>query len=84
MADYEIVIHLRDSAEPTRIPMPGVPAHDAEADRQELIYELDEARLAEVPLLSVQTASGFPSDPLVIDPHRITEIDLLELRDDTA
>ncbi len=79
VADYEIVIHLRDSAEPLRIPLPGVSEHDAEAEREALIYDLDQARLAEVPLLAVQTRSGFPRDPLPLDPHRITEIDLIEM-----
>ena len=79
VADYEIVIHLRDSAEPLRVPLPGVSEHDAEAEREALIYDLDEARLAEVPLLAVQTKKGFPRDPLPLDPHRITEIDLIEM-----
>ena len=81
MPDYEIVIHLRDSAEPTVVPLPGVPAHEAEAERQALIYDLDEARLAEAPAFEVRTKSGFPDEPLVLDPHRVTEVDLRELPD---
>lgn len=79
MAGYEIVIHLRDSAEPTRIPMPGVPEDEAEADRRALIYDLEEARSAEVPIVAVRTRSGFPQEPVPLDPHRVTEVDLIEL-----
>jgi hypothetical protein len=79
MSDFEIVIHLRNSAEPIRVPLPDVPAHVAEADRQGLIYDLDQARLAEVPVLSVQTASGFPPEPIALDPAEVTEVDLIDL-----
>ncbi|MET3808469.1 hypothetical protein ABIB25_005498 [Nakamurella sp. UYEF19] len=79
MTDYEIVIHLRDSAEPARIALRGFSGIDAEAEREGLIYDLNEARSAEVPMLAVQTKSGFPPDPVRLDPHRITEIDLIEM-----
>ena len=79
VADYEIVIHLRDSAEPTRIALPGVAEHDAEVERQELIHDLEEARAAEVEEYALQTKSGFPRDPLLLDPHAVTEVDLIEV-----
>jgi hypothetical protein len=79
VTDYQIVIHLRDATEPTRIPLPGVPEHEAEAERQALIYDLDEARLAEAPVFAVQTKSGFPADPLAVDPQAVTEVDLTEV-----
>ena len=79
MADYEIVIHLRESIEPTRIPLPGVSEQEAEAERQALVYDLNHARLAEVPRFTVQTQSGYPSDPLLLDPHQVTEVDLVEI-----
>ncbi|MCW2494649.1 hypothetical protein [Jatrophihabitans sp.] len=78
MSDVEIVIHLRDAAAPLRIALPAVPAHEAEADRQVLLYDLEEARQAEVPLFAVQTRSGFPAEPLVVDPAAVTEIDLAD------
>jgi hypothetical protein len=78
MSDYEIVIHLRESAEPTRIDLPDVTGEAAEADRKGLIYEIEQARHAEVPVLSLQTKSGYPEEPLSIDPHQVTEIDLIE------
>lgn len=79
MTEYEIVIHLRESDEPARIPLPGVSADDAEADRQALRYEIEQARLAEVPIVMVQTKSGHPASTLNVDPHEVTEIDLVEL-----
>jgi hypothetical protein len=78
---YELVIHLRESVEPTRVPMPGVAEHDAEQDRQTLLYDLDQARLAEAPEFALQTGHGFPAEPLVLDPHDVTEIDLAESSD---
>jgi hypothetical protein len=77
VTDYELVVHLRSSDEPERVALPGVEEHEAEAERQKLIYEIDQARLAEVPILAVQTSSGFPPEPLLLDPHAVTEIDLV-------
>ncbi len=79
MSDYEIVIHLRESEQRLRIVLTGVSAHDAEADRQALLYELEQARLAEVPVLAVQTKSGFPDTALDVEPHEVTEVDLIEV-----
>jgi hypothetical protein len=84
MSDYELVIHLRESAEPTRVPMPGVPEDTAEADRQQLLYDVDQARLAEAPVIALQTAHGFPEPSLDVDPHDVTGIDLVETDDDRA
>ena len=78
MSDVEIVIHLRDSA-PLRIALPGVPSHEAEADRQALLYDLEEARHADAPLFPVRTKSGFPAEPVVIDPLAVTEVDLVDV-----
>jgi hypothetical protein len=84
VTDYELVIHLRDSDQPERVALPGVEEHEAEAERQKLIYEIDQARLAEVPLLAVQTSGGFPPEPLALDPHAVTEIDLIEAPGDNS
>jgi hypothetical protein len=78
MSDVEIVIHLRDADAPLRIALPGVPSHEAEADRQALLYDLEEARAAEAPVFSVQTKSGFPAEPIDIDPLAVTEVDLVD------
>jgi hypothetical protein len=78
VTSYEIEIHLRESVEPTRIALPGVSEEDAEADRQQLLHELDEARLVEVPVLAVQTTSGFPVEPLAVDPQDVTAVNLVE------
>jgi hypothetical protein len=78
VTDYELVIHLRESTEPTRVRMPGVDEADAEADRQELLYSIREARLAEAPVVALQTRHGFPEEALAVDPHDVTEIDLAE------
>jgi hypothetical protein len=79
MSDVEIVIHLRD-AEPIRIALPGVPSHEAEADRQSLLYDLEQARRTDVPLFSVQTTSGHPAEPFAIDPLAVTEVDLVDVQ----
>lgn len=79
MTDYEIVIHLREPGEPLRIRLPGVGGDAAEQDRQKLTYEFEEARLAEVPILAVQTASGHPAESLAVDPLEVTEVDLIEV-----
>jgi hypothetical protein len=84
VTDYELVIHLRDSDEPEHVALPGVPEDQAEAERQTLIYDLDQARLAEVPVFAVQTSSGFPAEPLMLDPHAVTEIDLIEAPSDNS
>lgn len=81
MSDFEIVIHLRDAREPLRIPLPGVPDHLAEADRQSLMYDIEQARLAEAPSLSLQTTTGHPQNPMTVDPHDVTEVDLIDLPD---
>ncbi len=79
MGDYEILIHLREPATAVRIPLPGLSAQLADADRESLKYQIEEARLAEAPLMPIQTPSGHPAAPLAIDPHLVTEIDLVEL-----
>ncbi len=79
MSDVEIVLHLRNSASPMRIELPGVPPAKAEEDRQRLLYDLEQARQAEVPLFAVQTLSGFPSEPIVLDPADVTEVDLVDI-----
>jgi hypothetical protein len=84
VTDYELVIHLRTAEHPTRVPMPGVAEADAEADRQDMLYEIQEARQAEVPVLGLQTKRGFPPEPLQVDPHDVTEIDLTESVDDSS
>ena len=84
MSDYELVIHRRDSVDPTRVPMPGVPEHEAEADRQQLLYDIDQARLAEAPVIALQSAHGFPEPSLDVNPHDVTGIDLEEAADTPA
>ncbi|MEP7036580.1 MAG: hypothetical protein ABI662_00225 [Dermatophilaceae bacterium] len=79
MSDYEIVLHLRAPGEPLRILLPGVGGDAAELDRQKLKYELEEARLAEAPVLALQTSSGHPAEPLAVDPLEVTEVDLIEV-----
>jgi hypothetical protein len=79
MSDYQIVIHLREPGEPLRILLPGVGGDAAEQDRQKLKYEIEEARLAEVPILAVQTSSGHPADSLAVEPLEVTEVDLIEV-----
>ncbi len=79
MRDYEIVIHLREPGEPVRIPLPGVGGDTAEQDRQKLKYQIEEARLAEVPILALQTSSGHPAEPLAVSPLEVTEVDLIEV-----
>ncbi len=82
--DYEIVLHLREPDPVMRIPLPGLSAHLAEADRESLLHQIEEARLAEAPLMPIQTPSGHPCVPLAVDPHLVTEIDLVELPTDEA
>jgi hypothetical protein len=79
MSDYEIVIHLSEPGEPLRILLPGVGADAAEQYRQQLKYEIEEARLAEVPILAVETSSGLPAESLAVDPLEVTEVDLIEV-----
>lgn len=79
VADYEIVIHLREPDPPLRIPLHDLSAQLADADRRSLKFQIEEARLAEAPVMSIQTRSGHPAAPLAIDPHLVTEIDLIEL-----
>jgi hypothetical protein len=80
--DYEIVIHMREPDPALRIPLPGLSAHLADADRESLKNQIEEARLAEAPLMPIQTPSGHPAAPLALDPHLVTEIDLVELPED--
>ncbi len=77
--DYEIVLHMRGPDPVIRIPLLGLSAHLAEADRESLLHQIEDARNAEAPLMPIQTPSGHPSVPLAVDPHLVTEIDLGEL-----
>ncbi len=77
--DYEIVLHMREPDPLLRIPLPGLSAHLAEVDRESLRHQIEEARAAEAPLMPIQTPSGHPRVPLAVDPHLVTEIDLVEL-----
>ena len=79
VSEYEIVIHLRQPGEPLRILLPGVGGDAAEQDRQKLKYEIEEARLAEVPILALQTSSGHPVESLAVNPLEVTEVDLIEV-----
>ncbi len=81
---YEIVLHMREPDPAMRIPLPGLSAHLAEADRASLHHQIEAARLAEAPLIPIQTPSGHPAAPLAVDPHLVTEIDLVELPTDPA
>lgn len=78
-SDYEIVIHLRAPDPPARIVLHDLSAHLANADRESLKHQIEQARLVEAPVISIQTPSGHPASPLAIDPHLVTEIDLIEL-----
>jgi len=51
----------------------------AEQERQKLKYEIEMARLAEVPILALQTSSGHPAEPLEVSPLEVTEVDLIEV-----
>lgn len=82
MSDYEIVIHLREPGAPLRILLTGVGSEAAEQDRQKLKYEIGEARLAEVPMMALQTATGHPAEPLAVDPLEVTGVDLEEVHID--
>ncbi len=79
MSDYEIVIHLREPGKPLRILLPGIGGDAAEQERQKLRYEIEEARLAGVPVLPVQTLSGHPAESVAVDPLEVTEVDLIEV-----
>ena len=79
MSDYEIVIHLREPGAPLRILLTGVEGDAAEQDRQKLKYEIEEARLAEVPMMALKTSSGHPMESLAVDPLEVTEVDLVEV-----
>jgi hypothetical protein len=81
VTDYEIVIHFREPTEPIRIPLAGVAAEVAETDRQTLKHDIEQARLAEAPEVALRTASGQPAEPVTVDPHDVTEVDLIELPD---
>jgi hypothetical protein len=78
-SDYEIVIHMREPSATARIPLPGLSAHLADADREAIEYQIEEARSVEAPVMSIRTPSGHPDVPLAIDPRLVTEIDLIEL-----
>ncbi|MEO9139442.1 MAG: universal stress protein [Jatrophihabitans sp.] len=80
VGDYELVIHLRAPDPPTRIALRDLSVQLAEADRTSLKHQIEAAGLAEAPVMSIQTPSGHPSTPLALDPHMVTEIDLVELR----
>ena len=79
MSDYEIVIHMREPHPALRIPLPGLSAPRADDDRVSLKYQIEEARRAEAPIMPIQTPSGHPATPLAIDPHQVTEVDLIEI-----
>jgi hypothetical protein len=82
MGNYEIVLHLRDSTEPLRLPLRDVEVEAAEADREQMMAEIEHARLAEAPKVSLRAAGAPGSEPIELDPHDVTDVDLIDLPSD--
>lgn len=45
------------------------------------MYDVEQARLAEALSLSIRTKSGHPENALIVDPHDVTEVDLIDVPD---
>ena len=76
MSDYALEVRYGDGEPSIRIELPGYRAGDAETAREALIQEIEHAVEIEAPLMN-----WAPSDEqavALIDPARVTSVDLVE------
>jgi hypothetical protein len=76
--DYVLEIHYADADEPIRVELLGYTPDDAEAEREALIQQIEDARVVEAPLISTNLTSDPLAGAVTIEVDRVSSVDLLD------
>ena len=78
MPDYVIEVRYGNGQPTVRIPLRGVSADDAEADRQQIAHEIEHARELQAPCMIDELHSGKLPAHVEIPVDGAVEVDLVD------